>query len=569
MRENRRRQTSSRHSGPVSAQLPGSPFTSAQLRQQVQDVPGCIKYVLLFLLLLLLWAELAAGELNRLREGNWLARFMLALKLLLIALILLLIRVQRSLNCLITEPSAGDCVAEQADPVAGIQFIEVQGTASGLVFGHYTLEISGPYSYSVTYPSGGGTVPVVNGLLGSINTTALDHGDYTITLTVFPAGPGSPQTCTVTFTLLKVAVYITRAAGVPAVPNCFDETAELVSGMHIRSLGGAFHLDGAAYIYACTGRKIERYELRYTPVSAPGPGPSQPAPDDPIPAAWPVANQLHPPLVYDPTKYWPWTEVGEMPANLINDWGTIHVGPPAPGGVDYPILQPTSWESRGATGNPGGGRFSLLLIVDDTAGHRYYDLQRTWLDNWPVVCQMVKFQKPGATAGTWEDIPPCTDILLSWQKLRVIGLAWDALADNTWPATAPNDNFDQYGLAYQKEFVGSAVSIPIVPTPDHPLLAPTRRVPDNLFPVPGPLPTVADAELLVEWDLLTLDAGPSPQDGCDAPLPAGQENKLYRGCACTYTLSLGVADTTVTETVFDYNIHHPSTSEPIKIVNDL
>lgn len=468
----------------------------------------------------------------------------------------------KPLICEISSPTMSECVAEESDPVKGIEFIKVLGSATGAQFHHYTLTISGPYAYTVTYPAGGGTVPVVGGLLGTIDTTALDHGDYTVTLSVFPVGGGAPEVCSVTFTLLKIAVYITRAAGVPAVPNCFDETAELISGMHIRSLGGAFHLEGAAYIYACTGRKVERYELRWTRVAFPGPGPSQPLNDTPIPAAWPAGNQLHTPLVYDPSKYWPWTEVGQMPANLINDWGTLHVGPPSPGGTDYPVLSPSSWESRGATGNPGGGRFSLLLIVRDTAGHTYYDLQRIWLDNFPVVCQLVKFQKPGVLAGTWEDIPACTDIQMSWRRIRIIGLAWDSLTDAAWPTTAPNDNFDHYSLSYQKQFSPAADAIPILPTLDHPWLAPTVRVP-NTLPVMG-LP-----DLLAEWDLTTLDAGVAPGGDCGTPLPPGQLNKLYRHCSCTYTLSLGVDDTTVSETVYDYGIHHPSTSQPIKIVNDL
>jgi hypothetical protein len=257
--------------------------------------------------------------------------------------------------------------------------------------------------------------------------------------------------------------------------------------------------------------------------------------------------------------------------NLINDWITQHFGAPSPGGTDYPCLSPTNWSSAAASPDADhrGGRYSLLLIVTDTLGHRYYDLQLIWLDNWPVICKILKFQKPGETPGTWTDIPPCTDILMSWQRLRIIGLAWDALADSAWPVTAPNDNFDSYGLSYQKEFsLTPPDAIPITPTLDHPALAPNRRVPDTLTPLPGPMAGDVNADLLVEWDLTTLDAGPLPvKETCESAPDVG--NKLYRTCACTYTLSLGVNDKTVTETIFDYNLHHPSTSEPIKIVNDL
>lgn len=472
------------------------------------------------------------------------------------------------IRCALIDPTG--CAAEQADPIAGLLFVPVHGTAGGS--GTYTLTIQQdgdpPIAGVISYPGGGafGVAPVINGELGRIDTSSLSDSAYTLTLTVHSGGPDSPVACTatITFNLLKLGIYISHAAGVAAVPSPFDETAELMAGADPGSFGGPLHLLGSAYVYGCATQKIERYELRFAPVAAPGPGPAQPATDDPIPAAWPPANQLHGPLVYDPTKYYPCTRVGEAPTNLINDWGTMHVGPPSPGGSDYPILVPGAWDSQAATG-VGGGRDSLLLIVQDTAGHTYYDLQRIWLDNWPVLCEMVKFQRPGPAPGTWEDIPVCTDILISWGKLRIIGLAWDHLIDDAWPQTAPNDNFQSYGLTFHKQFV-AAESIPITATADHPSLAPNVRVPDTLAIVP----TVADADLLVEWDLTALDAGPAPAGGCEAPLPGGvSPNALYRGCACAYDLALGVTDTTITESIGAYVAHHPSVQQPIKIVNDL
>ena len=112
------------------------------------------------------------------------------------------------------------------------------------------------------------------------------------------------------------------------------ETAELPSGPAVASFGGPLNLYGSAYVYGCATRKISRYELRYAQVAAPGGEQAQPATDAPTPADWPVANQLHAPLIYDPSKYYPCTRVGEAPTNLINDWGTMHVGAPAPGGTD-------------------------------------------------------------------------------------------------------------------------------------------------------------------------------------------------------------------------------------------
>jgi hypothetical protein len=471
------------------------------------------------------------------------------------------------IQCALTAPTG--CAAEQADPVGGLLFVPVIGTAGGS--GTYTLDIQQggdpPIAGVVMYPGGAshGTAPVINGELGRINTSSLSDSAYTITLNVHSGDVKSPVICTktITFNLLKLGVYISDVALVPAVPSYFDETAELISGGHAASFGESLYLRGSAYVYGCSTRKIERYELRYARVAAPGPGPAQPATGAAIPADWPAANQLHGPLVYDPSKYFPCTRVGEAPTNLINDWGTMHVGAPAPGGSDYPVLVPGAWNSYNATGTPGGGRYSVLLIVTDTLGTTYYDLQRIWLDNWSVLCNIVKFQKPGHAAGTWEDIPNCTDILLSWGKLRIIGLAWDHLIDDAWPVTAPNDNFSHYGLSFYKQF-GASESIPITPTADHPALAPTVRVPNTLAIVP----TTANADLLAEWNLAPLDAGPKPAGGsCTSPLPPGvSSNALYRGCSCAYELSLAVNDTTIASSD---GVHNPSVSQPIKIVNDI
>ena len=518
-----------------------------------KDLPGCIKYILLFILILLVFAEWGAGEYRGLASAGLLTWIILLIKLALIAGLIALIRVQKDLKCNISDPAAGACVAEQTDTTGGFQYITVKGTASGGVFGHYTLAISGPYPYTVIYPPGGGGVPVVGGKLGEINTTALSDGSYTITLTVFPAGAGTPKVCTKTFNLLKVAVFITEVADVAPVPNFIDETAELVVGAHIVSVGGVLDLTGTAYVYGCL--EVATVEVLYSRVAFPGPGPSQPAFNAPLPPAWPPGNTLNPPLVYDPSKYYPWTRIGELPAELLNNWSTCVLF-----GTTYPALAPVPWDSYTTTGGVNsGGRYFLLLVVTDTATptpNTYYDLQRTWVDNWLVVCQIVKFQIFNGT--TWVDLPPCTDLLLSYGTIRIIGLAWDALIDSAWPATAPNDNFKQYGLQYLKQFSGAWSSIAIA--------SPNLRVPNSLAFVPPAHPDAGDAGVLAEWDLTTLDAGVSPGD-CNTPPPP--LNQLYRGCSCTYTLLLSVSDNTVTNTASDADLHNPTMEVPMKIVNDL
>lgn len=180
-----------------------------------RDLPGCLKYVLLLLLVLLLLGEIAAGEFSKIAEAGWLIWIILLIKLILIAGLIALIRVQRDLKCDLTAPTG--CTEEEPDPVAGILFVRVMGTASGAVFGSYTLEIQkdGDPAIAgiVSYPGGGGSgaAPVIGGELGRFNTTSLSDGAYTITMRVHPAGFGSPKACTITFNLLKVIVYMRRS----------------------------------------------------------------------------------------------------------------------------------------------------------------------------------------------------------------------------------------------------------------------------------------------------------------------------------------------------------------------
>lgn len=474
-------------------------------------------------------------------------------------------------QCSITAPTG--CAAEQADPVHGLLFVPVTGTAGGT--GSYTLAIQEgsdpPIAGVISYPGGGasGTAPVISGTLGQINTSSLSDGAYTITLTVHPGGLESPATCTksITFNLLKIGVYISLVDDVPALPNAFDQTAELMASIIsaeppvIRSFGGDLALAGSAYVYGCASEEVANFELRYARVAAPpAVGPAQPAKNtDPLSPAvtdiWPLANRLHAPLVYDATKYYPCTRVGEAPTNLINDWGTQVIGTSV-----YPILVPSEWESRAATPSPGaeGGRFSLLLIVQDTAGNTYYDLQNIWIDNWQVLCEIVKFQRPGTTPGTWVDIPPCTDILISWGTLRIIGIAWDHLIDDAWPDTAPtNDNFNHYALSFNKQFQGAE---PI------PITSPTTRVPSALAPVPTDTDAALDTYVLADWDLTSLDAGTLPAgESCGSSEPT-DPNHLYRGCSCTFDLTLGVGDWTDSD---ELGVHNPSETQPLKIVNDI
>src|SRR6185503_1282728 len=183
---------------------------------------------------------------------------------------------------------------------------KVKGTASGGVFGHYTLEVNQdgdpPIAGIVTYPPGGGGVQVTNGDLGEINTASLVDGAYTVKLTVYPSGAGTPKVCTVTFNLLKCLVLINKVGRIPTMTmlptpnnkNPFDQTAELRKNYaavpppdnQLVSVGGSMSIEGVAYIYGCADRKITKYEIRYARVAMPGGEPPQPAVLSPIPATW-------------------------------------------------------------------------------------------------------------------------------------------------------------------------------------------------------------------------------------------------------------------------------------------
>ncbi len=527
-----------------------------------RDVPHLIKWILLIILLILLFLELFSGEYKRLfDQGGGIVWLVVLIKVLLIIGIIILIVVQRSLKCAIVSPTG--CTEETPDPVKGILFITVKGTAAGGAFGYYTIEIQKdgdpPYPANIiSYPGGGsnGTIPVLSGDLATIDTTALSDSAYTITLRLYPSGGGAPHVCTKTFNLLKVAVWINSVDGIAPTPNIFDEEGKLMSGGIEQSFGGSLTILGSAYIYECNNRKVERVEMLRAAIPFGGPVPMQPANNTPIPASW-AGNPVGSPLIYDPTKYYFWTRIGAAPTNLLNTWGTCTIGMNT-----YPSLAPEAWNSRTATN--AGDYFKLLLATKDTGGFVYYDTQKIWIDNYSVIAKIVKFQRQ--INGVWTDLPNCTDVMLSWGKLRIIGIAWDALINSLYPVTRPNDNFNNYGLKYAKQFVPNPVNISISPTVDKPFLASNARVPHpSVFPLTGPIPIApGDADLLVEWDLSTLDAGATALTDC--PNPVADPHKLFRGCECTYIIRLDVSDFTIGS---EYSVHNTSDFESVKIINDL
>ena len=527
-----------------------------------RDRPGCIKYILLVLLVLLLFAEIISGEFRGFPDIERTTWFVLLIKLFLIALLVALIRVQRSLFCKLDEPTG--CTLEEPDPVAGKLIVRVKGSAWGGAFGWYTVDIRkvgfpSPIAGVVVYPGGGasGTSPVVGAELAQIDTTGLDDDAYEVTLTVYPAWGGSTKVCQITFNLLKSIVYMSRFAGVQAIsdtpspgnPNPFDPDAELRNAANETvAVGGKMAIKGAAYVYECATRKIKKYDVRHALVAAPGPLPAQPATGDPIP---PTFSGNIAQLDYaSADHYQPWTRVGPAPQDLVNSWKTFTIG-----GSTYFKLKQGHWNSWPVA----SGRYSVLLTAEDTTGVTFHDIQHIWLDNHNVKADIVEFQWKNPDTNAWEKIPPCTPLSLNVHgQIRILGLAWDPLIDEAWwtlpgPPERPNDNFGHYSMHYKKQFQ----------TWKDLVLNVTNRVPALPAAAPVPVPTPADADVLHTWDLTTLDAGPSPGPGAIAP-----DSKLYRGESCTFSLRLFVTDPTVVpDGPGDH--HQKWKNEPIEIVNDL
>jgi hypothetical protein len=525
----------------------------AQKRRRWWDIPLLIKLLLLLLLIVLLFAEFFSGEYDERGGWQWL---ILILKIVLIIVLLFLIWVQRWLKCEITTPTG--CVKEELDTTAGAVFVRVKGTASGAVFGSYTVEIRQDGGAAipgvVSYPGGGasGGVPVVNGELARINTAALSDGAYVVTLTVHPAGFGSAKSCSVTFNLLKVFVVMTQVGKVPVIsmspvpdnPNPFDEMSELHKDFapgpafdhQLVSVGGSISIDGSAYVFGCDDRKLKTYEIRQARVTAPGGEHPQPGTLAPIPGTWPVANRFQFLDYVTPDHYLPWTRVGPAPRNLINSWGTITFF-----GTTYYVLTEGKWASWSVP----SGRYSLLLTATDnvpgpTGPFMYHDVQHVWLDNEPVYALITGIQ----------GVAPCADLQLSQfaaAGMIIEGYAWDRLIDDMFPDTAPNDNFDRYELTLVKQG-GGTHNIGSFPNR---VIAPFRKT--------GPPPTSGEADALANFDIVSvIDAGSGSSD------PAVE---IARGTGCAYYLTLNVWDKTRVND--DSGTHHASAIWPFCITNDI
>lgn len=496
------------------------------------------------------------------------------------------------IRCDLTAPTG--CTEEQPGLVQGALAVEIDGTATGAQFDHYTLEwrkVQGQAcgdntgwqngaTKLISYPGGGstGTVPVVNGTLGWLNTTFLSADSYEIRLSVYTTtGQLACQQC-IQFALFKRMVWIDHVANAPvaAPPGPFVGNAQIVnpSDKSVISVGCCVSISGSAWVGDCQNRQINCVDLRAAMGFQVGPEDPNfsltlPLYTIPLEPAGPICYTDASPQV-ELQKRAQWNELFER--DLIDTWVQETIQFQNQTCTIY-VLQGSCFDSANAL--PLGvvdsnncpdphhrcrsGKYTLLLDVTDTLNNHYYDTQQVWFDNKPVSAEFAGLQ----------GLPSCTDLHLGlngqfvppgapcnkpW-PINMMGIAFDEYIDET-DHTPPSDNFDYYSLWVTRQG-GPTYAIPITPSLSPPMFGPdplkgTQRVGD-----PGircePLPTVVNCpppppppmkffNTLTQLDLRIFDAVCAASLVAPFAPPAGFA--LDRGTCCGYSFQLYAQDKT-------------------------
>jgi hypothetical protein len=404
----------------------------------------------------------------------------------------------------------------------------------------------------------------------------------------------------VEFQIFEQRVSIENVAGIN-VPNWSDPNSQLVGvpalptppgPSRVLSVGDALEIWGHAWVGGCSNAQIKRYTLSYQagPVTDPKLGiwtpfwevdynsPRQQAAinknymdltsiwefvevcfPSPPPCPRPVPPFLqHYPIEYDRLDATSWYSGVASPCTP---------GPAAPPSQGpFPIdpeLPAIVWPTQTLLpSNCYSGQYTLLLTVEDTAGHFYYDTQEVWFDNKAVY---------GEITGIL-GVAPCAILNLSqilhagdcsqvW-PLAIQGIAYDEYIIEGNPAP-PSDNFGGYCLTVTRQggaasdctpFIES-VALP-VPNPTSPVTVGTSRVGDPgvrcATASPPPLiPPVKQSNTLTVVDARMFDttcvckASPVPPAGF-ALNRADPSNNIPGEC-CAYIFALSVWDNTICE----------------------
>jgi len=497
----------------------------------------------------------------------------------------------RPLTCELTAPTG--CTEEKAGLVKDGVGVEIDGTALGAFFSHYTLEWrkvqgqacadnSGWSTLGISYPGGGatGVVPVAAGALGWLDTTNLLPDSYEIRLCVFSTiGNVAPCCVCIQFALFKVMVWIDRVADLPGAPvrtppgwfdHPFPPQEPIVDhnvGGVIVPVGGCISVMGSAWVGDCQNRQIKCVDLRAAIGWQPGTAeagfaaslPLYSIPMLPTPICYPDPD----PLVEAKKRSW-WNQLVET--NLIRgSWVPTSI-PPFDTQYCLPrlcfssdsILPPCPDTAHGCR----SGQYTLLLEVTDTAGHTYYDTQQVWFDNKPI---HVEFDG-------LEGVGPCQDVCLSkfapkgapcgvcW-PMNLLGIAYDEQIDPL-DNSYPSNNFDYYSLSITRQG-GPTYVVPITSQLCPPLLGADplkgiQRVGDpgtrceQFLGCPAPLHPAKFAGLLSKLDLRIFDAVCAADPSLAAPFAPPPGFALERGHCCAYSFDLFAQDKTWSDAI------HPS-----------
>jgi hypothetical protein len=481
----------------------------------------------------------------------------------------------RPIHCELHKPTG--CTEEEPNPNAGGLTVTVVGTASGSFFSHYTLEIrkvegdpcdsdlgwTGGPGVAV-YPGGTpvGSAPVVNGVLGWINTTTLSPGSYEIRVCVHATQPpGSRTCCCITFNLFKKMVWIERVAGAPVAtpPGPFVFDAPIVNanpGGVVVPVGCCVTVKGSAFVGECNNRKIKCVDLRYGIGFLPGPGMM-----GFNPAAF-FGSLLAPtgPICYDPPdealKRAPWNQIvgraltTRFVKTTITFFNTT---------ITVYKLQDFCFNSLQLPPCPDSahachsGKYTLLLDVTDTLNNHYYDTQHVWFDNKPIHAKFSGLQGlPGCSdMDLSKFVPPGAPCGTPW-PMNALGIAYDEYID---PAdlSYPSDNFDFYQLVITRQG-GPSYNVPITPTLGPPMFGPNplhgnsrvgdpgTRCEETIGGCPPPPHPPEVAGILTQLDLRIFDAVCAASLAPPFAPPPGFA--LQRGECCGYAFQLYVQDKT-------------------------
>jgi hypothetical protein len=557
----------------------------AAARQPARDaggkagVRGCwellIKLIILLILILILlaywWGVGPFGPRDGFGVRSDYAVWVWVWLLLLIALLIWLIWRQKHfvmLRCDLTGPSG----CRSGKDIGGKWLEPILGTAAGLGFGHYELSLhygGSPVAGGVIYADAGGNPDpslaqgnqqVNAGTLGFVDLAQAINGagagvytstDFEVRLRVVGI---DQSTCNhaVNFQL-NVALASVKKVGA-AWSHDYTNAGETLCrvpapatpspGPHAvnpASVGGSVYVRGDADVHGCANEKLAEVHVWAVPDDTFSF--AQPAPGSPV--VPPAGSTFHSEVIFtsdDQRSANPLSLPGDEGAVLtyVPGWFTrqdcfwlgnppVHICLPP-----VPDLHQTGWPT-GAT-----GKYTLLLAVRDTAGQTYFDVQRVWVDNDDC---LAKITSVGGLTG-------CMDLRLSQfanTTCEIRGFAWDRAIRAADPQAAPNDNFGDYGLGFQKNGVAGGVGIPAA--------TPGLRVPAVWADVaPG-----ADG-VLADWDIVS-----AIDNGASAP-PAGS-HKLERGTRCAYNITVGVSDTTLVGE--GGGGHYATFNFAVNIINDL